>query len=60
MPAKKTEVAAKSVAVASKKRETLATPKVTGVQCLRELLATDPTLSQADLTVSAPIISPPA
>ena len=49
MPAKKTKVAAKSVATAAKKKEA---PKVTGVQRLRELLAETPTLSQADLTAA--------
>ena len=51
MPAKKTKVAAKSVATAARKKETLA-PKPTGVQRLRELLAETPTLSQADLTAA--------
>jgi hypothetical protein len=51
MPAKKTKVAAKSTAVATKKKEVVA-PKPTGVRRLRELLAETPTLSQADLTAA--------
>ena len=52
MPAKKSKVATKSVAAAPKKKEVVATPKPTGVQRLRELLAETPTLSQADLTAA--------
>ena len=42
----------KPVAAAPKKKEVVATPKPTGVQRLRELLAETPTLSQADLTAA--------
>jgi hypothetical protein len=51
MPIKKSKVAAKSIAASSTKKKN-ETPKVTGVQRLRELLAETPTLSQADLTAA--------